>query len=117
MNNLLSNKNGLIFGALDENSIAWKVAERCNKEGANLVLTNAPIALRMGKIDILSKKCKSEVIPADVTSLDDLENLFIKSIVVFKFIRNSIHPIDKFKIQKWNSHFYSMPHTRNIISF
>ena len=83
MNNLLSNKNGLIFGALDENSIAWKVAEKCYEEGANIVLTNAPIALRMGKIDILSKKCKSEVIPADVTSLDDLENLFIKSKEIF----------------------------------
>ena len=47
------------------------------EEGANIVLTNAPIALRMGKIDILSKKCKSEVIPADVTSLDDLENLLL----------------------------------------
>ena len=94
MNNLLSNKNGLIFGALDENSIAWKVAERCNKEGANLVLTNAPIALRMGKIDILSKKCRSEVIPADVTSLDDLENLFIKSKKIFNgkidFILHSV---------------------------
>ena len=62
---------------------AFKFAEKCHEEGANLILTNAPIALRMGKIDILSKKCKSEVIPADVTSLDDLENLFIKSKEIF----------------------------------
>ena len=79
MNNLLKGKKGIIFGALNENSIAWKVAENCHKQGAKFVLTNAPIALRMGKINILGKKCNSEIIQADVTSIDDLENLFNKS--------------------------------------
>ncbi len=82
MNNLLKKKNGIIFGALDENSIAWKVAEKCHDQGANFVLTNAPIALRMGKINELAKKCNSEVIPADATSINDLENLFKKSKVI-----------------------------------
>ena len=79
MNNLLSNKNGLIFGALDENSIAWKVAEKCKENGANFTLTNAPIALRMGKINELAKKCSSEIIPADITSIKDIDNLYEKS--------------------------------------
>ena len=79
MNNILKNKKGIIFGALDENSIAWKVANKCHEQGANFVLTNAPIALRMGKIETLAKKCNSEIISADATSLSDLENLFKKS--------------------------------------
>ena len=77
--NLLQNKKGIIFGALDDKSIAWKVAEKCHEEGAKIVLTNAPIALRMGKINQLAEKCDTQVIPADATSLDDLQNLLIKS--------------------------------------
>ena len=78
-NNLLSGKKGVIFGALDEQSIAWKVAERCVEEGAQIVLTNAPVALRFGKINELAEKLNTEVIPADATSEEDLENLFTKS--------------------------------------
>lgn len=77
--NLLKGKKGIIFGALDENSIAWKTAERIHEEGGTFVLTNAPIALRMGQIDELAKKTGSEVIPADATSEEDLENLVAKS--------------------------------------
>lgn len=77
--NLLKGKRGIIFGALDENSIAWKVAERAHDEGAKFTLTNAPIALRMGAINKLAEKCETEVIPADATSLEDIENLFNKS--------------------------------------
>ncbi len=76
---LLKGKRGIIFGALDEKSIAWKVAERAYEEGARFTLTNAPIALRMGAIQQLAEKCETEVIPADATSLEDLENLFTKS--------------------------------------
>src|SRR5688572_15685677 len=76
---LLKGKKGIIFGALDENSIAWKVAEKCHEEGAQLTLSNAPIALRMGKINELGKKCNAEIIAADATSTEDLENLFNKS--------------------------------------
>jgi len=76
---LLKGKKGIISGALDENSIAWKVAEKCHEEGANIILTNAPIALRMGKINELAEKCSTEVIPADLTSLEDIELLYDKT--------------------------------------
>lgn len=78
-NNLLEGKKGIIFGALDERSIAWKVAERAHEEGAQFVLTNAPIALRMGAINELAEKTNSKVIPADATSNEDLEKLFTES--------------------------------------
>lgn len=78
-NNLLKGKRGIIFGALDENSIAWKVALKAKEQGASFTLTNAPIALRMGAINKLAEECGSEVIPADATSVEDLENLFTKS--------------------------------------
>lgn len=75
-NNLLQGKTGVIFGALDEQSIAWKVAERCNEEGAKLVLTNAPVAMRFGTINALAEKVNAPVFMADATSNEDLENLF-----------------------------------------
>jgi enoyl-[acyl-carrier protein] reductase I len=78
-NNLLKGKKGIIFGALDEKSIAWKVAERCAEEGAELVLTNAPVALRMGGIQELADKLNCPVIAADATSLEDLTNLITES--------------------------------------
>ena len=74
-NDILKGKRGIIFGALDEHSIAWKVAERAAAEGAIFTLTNAPIAMRMGKINDLAAKCNAEIIPADATSIEDLENL------------------------------------------
>lgn len=81
-NDLLKGKRGIIFGALDENSIAWKVALKCKEQGATFTLTNAPIALRMGAINKLAEECNTEVIPADATSMDDLNNLFEKSVEV-----------------------------------
>ncbi len=80
--NLLKGKRGIIFGALDENSIAWKTAELAHAEGATFVLTNAPIAMRMGSIKQLAEKTGSEIIPADATSLEDLENLVSKSVEI-----------------------------------
>lgn len=77
--NLLEGKKGIIFGALDENSIAWKVAEKAHSEGATFTLTNAPIALRMGKINDLAAACNAEIIGADATSVEDLEILIDKS--------------------------------------
>jgi enoyl-[acyl-carrier protein] reductase I len=78
--NLLKGKKGVIFGALNENSIAWKVAEKAYEEGAEIILTNAPVALRMGEVNALAGKCKTEVIPADATNVDDLEMLFNESV-------------------------------------
>ncbi|MBL7777403.1 MAG: SDR family oxidoreductase [Chitinophagales bacterium] len=79
MNNLLSGKRGIIFGALDENSIAWKVALKAKEQGASFVLTNAPVALRMGEINKLAEHCGTIVIQADATSIEDLEKLIQQS--------------------------------------
>ena len=78
--NLLKGKKGIIFGALNHDSIAWKVAEKAFDEGAEIVLTNAPFAIRMGEIDQLAEKINAEIIPCDVTKLEDIENLIKKSI-------------------------------------
>ncbi|HUC79812.1 MAG TPA: SDR family oxidoreductase [Flavisolibacter sp.] len=75
-NNLLAGKKGIIFGALDEKSIAWKTALACHAQGAQLVLTNAPVALRMGEINKLAEAVNAPVIGADVTNMDDLKKLF-----------------------------------------
>ena len=80
--NLLKGKRGIIFGALDENSIAWKTAEQVHAEGGSFVLTNAPIAMRMGQINELANKTNSEIIPADATNQEDLENLISKSMEI-----------------------------------
>ena len=72
---LLKGKKGIIFGALDPNSIAWITAERVFEEGGTFVLTNAPVAMRMGQINELAEKTNSKVIPADATSLEDLQKL------------------------------------------
>ena len=82
--NLLKGKKGIIFGALDEKSIAWRTALKAYDEGAQLVLTNAPVALRMGEINKLAETCgNAPVIPADVTNMDDLKNLFTKAMEHF----------------------------------
>jgi enoyl-[acyl-carrier protein] reductase I len=75
MYNLLKGKRGLIFGALNEKSIAWKVAERACEEGATFVLTNTPVSMRLGNISELAERCQTVVVPADATKVQDLENL------------------------------------------
>lgn len=74
--NLLKGKRGVIFGALDEQSIAWHVAEQCVAEGARITLTNAPVAMRFGNIQALGEKLDAKIIPADATNSEDLESLF-----------------------------------------
>ena len=92
--NLLKGKRGIIFGALDPNSIAWITAERVHEEGGTFVLSNAPIAMRMGRINELAKKTGSQVIAADATSEEDLENLVKQSVEILggklDFILHSI---------------------------
>ncbi len=78
--NLLEGKRGIIFGALDDQSIAWKVAEHCVAEGAKITLTNAPVALRFGKIQALGEQLDAEVIPADATNMEDLDQLIDQSV-------------------------------------
>lgn len=92
--NLLKGKKGIIFGALDERSIAWITAIKCHEEGADIILTNAPVAMRMGEINKLAEKIGAPVIPCDVSSADDVENLITKSLEHFgggfDFILHSI---------------------------
>jgi len=86
--NLLKGKKGLIFGALNEDSIAWKVAERAVEEGAEIVLTNTPVSIRMGTINQLAEACGAIVVPADATSVPDLENLIEKTSSISSCIRS-----------------------------
>ncbi|MDR2563207.1 MAG: enoyl-ACP reductase [Prevotellaceae bacterium] len=92
--NLLKGKRGLIFGALNDKSIAWRVAERAYEEGATFVLTNTPVSMRLGEIDELAKQCNTIVIPADATKIADLENLIKKGTEYldgnFDFVLHSI---------------------------
>jgi len=80
---LLKGKKGIIFGALNDRSIAWKIAERAHAEGAQIVLTNTPVAMRLGEVDELARTCNTIVIPADATNLADLENLVNSSMEFF----------------------------------
>ncbi|MDE5637154.1 MAG: SDR family oxidoreductase, partial [Alistipes sp.] len=92
--NLLKGKKGIIFGALNEQSIAWKVAERAVEEGAEIVLTNTAVSIRMGTIGQLAEKCGTIVVPADATSVDDLSTLVDKAMEhfggKFDFVLHSI---------------------------
>lgn len=92
--NLLKGKRGLIFGALNDKSIAWKTAERAYEEGATFVLTNTPVSMRMGTINQLAEACNTIVIPADATKIEDLENLVEKGMEQlggkFDFVLHSI---------------------------
>ena len=90
---ILTGKKGIIFGALDSNSIAWKVAEQCHAEGASFVLTNAPVALRMGVIGELAKKTNSKVIGADVTSQEDLDKLVDEALKKFGKLDFILHSV------------------------
>jgi enoyl-[acyl-carrier protein] reductase I len=77
--NILQGKRGIIFGALNEQSIAWQVAMKCHEEGASFVLTNAPVAARVGQTEALAKQLNAPLIYADVTKMEDLENLISQS--------------------------------------
>jgi enoyl-[acyl-carrier protein] reductase I len=94
MNDLLKGKKGIVFGALNSDSIAWKVAEKCHEQGASLVLTNAPMAMRMGEINALAEKINAPVVGADATSLEDIKHLIEASMAHFggkiDFILHSI---------------------------
>lgn len=92
--NLLKGKKGIIFGALNDKSIAWKVAEKAHEEGAKFVLSNTPVALRMGTLEKLAENTGSQIIPADATKSEDIENVILKSMDILggkvDFILHSI---------------------------
>ena len=83
MYNLLKGKKGIIFGALDEKSIAWHIAERCHEEGAEFILSNTPAALRFGTLKKLAEKTGSEIVEADATNMDDLKTVFTRAMEKF----------------------------------
>lgn len=72
---ILEGKKGIVFGALNDKSIAWKAAEAAVREGASIVLTNTAMAMRFGTVNELAEKCNAPVIVADATSVEDLSNL------------------------------------------
>ena len=80
--NLLKGKRGIIFGALNDKSIAWKVAEKAVAEGATITLSNTPVAVRMGDVSQLGEKLGAEILPADATNVEDLEMVFAKSVEI-----------------------------------
>ena len=90
---LLKGKKGIIFGALDSNSIAWKVAELAHAEGAEFILTNSPVALRKGELNALAEKTNSDTVPADATSMEDLNKLFDHALEKFGKLDFILHSI------------------------
>lgn len=116
--NLLKGKKGIIFGALDEKSIAWITAIKCFEEGAEIVLTNAPVAMRMGEINKLAEKINAPVIPCDVSNGEDVENLIIKSMEHFKggfdFILHSIGM--SLNVRK-GKHYTEIDYAHNLKTF
>jgi len=94
MGRLLEGKKGIIFGALNEKSIAWQVALKAAEQGASLVLTNSPVAVRMGNISELAEATGSKVITADATKMEDIDNLLSEAMKIFggqfDFILHSI---------------------------
>lgn len=119
--NLLKGKRGIIFGALDEKSMAWQIALKCHEEGAQFTLSNAPIALRMGKINELAAHCNNAtVIGADATSSADLENVFTQSMEVLgghiDFVLHSIgmSPNVRKKIPYYDTNYDNFQKTLDI---
>jgi len=116
--NLLKGKKGIIFGALDEKSIAWITALRCHEEGAEIVLTNAPVAMRMGEINKLATTINAPVIPCDVSNADDVENLITKAMEHFgggfDFILHSIGM--SLNVRK-GKHYTEIDYTHNEKTF
>jgi len=122
--NLLKGKKGIIFGALNDKSIAWKVAEKAHEEGAEFLLTNTPVSMRFGEIDELAKKCNTEVIPADATSTKDLENLIQTAMDKYGKIDFVLHSIGmspnvrkKLTYDKLNYDFYKKTLDISALSF
>ncbi|MBN2236604.1 MAG: SDR family oxidoreductase [Bacteroidales bacterium] len=122
--NLLKGKKGIIFGALNDKSIAWKVAERAYEEGAEFLLTNTPVSMRFGEIDELAAKCNTEVIPADATSTKDLENLIQAAVDKYGKIDFILHSIGmspnvrkKLTYDKLNYEYYQKTLDISALSF
>lgn len=114
-NSILQGKRGIIFGALDEKSIAWITALKCHEAGAQIVLSNAPVAMRMGEINKLAEKISAPVIACDVSNGDDVENLIQKTMEhfggSFDFILHSIGM--SLNVRK-GKHYTEIDYTHNL---
>ena len=122
--NLLKGKKGIIFGALNDMSIAWHVAERAYEEGAEFILTNTPVSMRLGEIDELAKKCNTEVIACDATKDKDLEELVLKAKEKYGQIDFVLHSIGmspnvrkKLSYDKLNYEYYHKTLDISAMSF
>jgi enoyl-[acyl-carrier protein] reductase I len=109
-NNLLKGKKGIIFGALNQESIAWKVAEKAHAEGAEFILTNAPIAMRMGEINKLAEATKADIVPADATNMEDLEKLLTAAEEKFGKIDFILHSIGMSVNVRKGRHYTNLNH-------
>ncbi|MFH0999605.1 MAG: SDR family oxidoreductase [Bacteroidota bacterium] len=122
---LLEGKKGIIFGALNSHSIAWKVAEKAHEEGARFVLSNMPVSIRMGEINELAEKCDAKLIAADATNYEDLEKLFSETMEHFggkiDFILHSIgmsvNVRKKITYDKLNYDYYMRTLDASAVSF
>lgn len=124
MHNLLKGKKGIIFGAMDSSSIAWKVAEKASEEGAQIILSNVPVAIRMGTINQLAEKIGAEVVPADASSVEDLNKVldvaqekFGKVDFVLHSIGMSINVRKKREYTNLNYDFLQKTYDISAISF
>ena len=90
---LLEGKKGVIFGALNDSSIAWKIAEAVHREGGQFILSNAPVAKRLGGLDELADKTGAEIVWADATSEEDLNALFERAKELYGGVDFIVHSI------------------------
>ena len=122
--NLLKGKKGIIFGALNDMSIAWHVAEKAYEEGAEFLLTNTPVSMRLGQVDQLAEKCNTEVIACDATKDQDVENLVLKAIEKYGKLDFVLHSIGmspnvrkKLSYDKLNYEYYHKTLDISAMSF
>jgi enoyl-[acyl-carrier protein] reductase I len=108
--NLLQGKKGIIFGALNKESIAWKVAEKAHAQGAEFILTNAPVTKRLGEIEVLAEQTNSEVVYADATSMEDLEALITKAKELYGKIDFILHSIGMSVNVRKGKHYTDLNH-------
>ena len=117
-NQILKGKNGIIFGALNEASIAWKVAEQCYAEGANIVLTNAPVAAKIGQTEELATKLNAPLIYADVTKIEDMQNLVDGALKAFNGkIDFVLHSVGMSLNVRKGKHYTEIDYAHNLKTF
>ena len=90
---ILQGKTGVIFGALNDSSIAWAIAKAVYKDGGRFILSNAPVVQRFGTLDALADQTESRLVWADATNADDLGALYSEANKDFGKIDFIVHSI------------------------